>query len=81
MALNQKVYGVKASISPCFFAVYGVFDHHSKSRKTVAAQSEIADLRALQLKLQFVCDKGDELRIGGFSFGVADCVAEEPLQG
>ena len=38
-----------------------------KSRKIVAPQSEIGNLRRLQLKLQFVCDKGDEFRIRGFS--------------
>ena len=61
MALNKKVYGVKTPISPRIFAVHGVFDHHPKSRKPVAAQSEISNLRRLQLKLQFVSDQGDEL--------------------
>ena len=50
-----------------------------KSRKGVAAQSEIAYLRRLELKLQFVSDKRDELRIRGFSLGIADGIAEEPL--
>ena len=31
-----------------------------KSRKGVAAQSEIPNLGRLELKLQFVCDQGDE---------------------
>ena len=35
----------------------------------------------LELKLQFVRNQGVELRIGGFSLGVADGVAEEPLEG
>ena len=56
MALYEKVYGVKTPISPRIFAVHGVFDHHPKSRKTVAAQSEIGNLAGLQLKLQFVSD-------------------------
>ena len=37
MALNEKVYGVKTPISPRIFSVNGVFDHHPKSRKPVAA--------------------------------------------
>jgi hypothetical protein len=32
-----------------------------EKRKPVAAQSEIGNLTGLQLKLQFVCDKGDKL--------------------
>ena len=43
--------------------------------------SEIGNLRRLQLKLQFVCDKGDKFGIRGFSLGIGNCVAEEPLQG
>ena len=51
--------------------------------KTISnkTQSEIADLGALELKLQFVRNQGDELRIGGLALGVADGVAEKPLQG
>ena len=44
-------------------------------------ESEIRYLRRLQLKLQFVSDKGDELRIRGFSLGIADGIAEKSLQG
>ena len=55
--------------------------HQMKSRKGVAAQSEIGNLAGLQLKLQFVSDKGDELTIRGFSLGIGNCVPEEPLQG
>ena len=51
-----------------------------EKRKPVAAQSEIGNLRRLQLKLQLICDKGDELRICGFSFGIADGIAEKSLQ-
>ena len=50
-----------------------------EKRKPVAAQSEIGNLGRLQLKLQFVSDKGDEFGIGGFSLGIADGVAEESL--
>ena len=41
---------------------------------------EIGNLAGLQLKLQFVSDQGNKFRIGGFSFGIADGVAKEPLQ-
>jgi hypothetical protein len=43
-------------------------------------QSEIGNLGRLQLKLELVCDKGDKLRIRGFSFGIADSIAEKSLQ-
>ena len=80
MALNKKVYGAKTPISLRIFAVHGVFDHHPKSRKPVAAQSEIGNLRRLQLKLQFVSNKCNKLRIGGFSFGIAHRRAEKSLK-
>ena len=38
-------------------------------------------LGGFELQLQLVRNQGDELRIRGLSFGVADGVAEEPLQG
>ena len=76
MALIKKVYGVRTPISPRIFAVHGVFDHHPKSRKPVAAQSEIGNLVRLQLKLQFISDKGDEFRIRGFSLGIAFFVGQ-----
>ena len=81
MALIKKVYGVRTPVSARTFAVHGVFDHHPKIRKSIAAQSEIGNLGRLQLKLQFVSDKGDELRICGFSFCVADRVPKEALKG
>ena len=56
MALNKIVYGVRTPISPRIFSVHGVFDHHPKSRKTVAPQSEIGNLAGLELEGQFVCD-------------------------
>ena len=43
-------------------------------------RSEICHFRRLQLKLQFVSDQGDEFRIGGFSLGIADGVAEKSLE-
>ena len=43
-------------------------------------RSVIPDLRALELQLQSVRNEGDELRIGGLSFGVADGIAKESLQ-
>ena len=81
MALPKKVYGVKNLVSAPFSDVYGVDASCPKSRKSVAAQSEIRHLRCLQLKLELVCDEGDEFRIRGFSLGVADGIAEESLQG
>ena len=42
--------------------------------------SEIGNLAGFQLKLQFISDQGDELRIGGFSFGIGNRVPEKPLQ-
>ena len=79
MALNKIVYGVRTPISPRIFSVHGVFDHHSKSRKPVAPQSEIGNLAGLQLEGKLVSDKRNKFRIGGFSLGIADCVPEEPL--
>ena len=32
------------------------------------------------MKLELICDQSDELTIGGFALGIADGVAEEPLQ-
>ena len=80
MALNKKVYGVRMAISAPILAVHGIFDHHPKSRKPVAAQSEIGNFRRLQLKLQFVSDQGNEFGIRGFSLGIADSIAEKSLQ-
>ena len=42
---------------------------------------EMGGIRTLELELELVRNEGNELRIGGFSFGVADGVAEESLQG
>ena len=44
------------------------------------AQSEIRNLRRLQLKLQFISDKRNKFGIRGFSLGIADGIAEESLQ-
>jgi hypothetical protein len=81
MALIKKVYGVRTPVSARTFAVHGVFDHHPKSRKTVAPQSEIGNLAGLQLKLQFVSDKGNKFRIRGFSLGIADGIATKTQLG
>ena len=80
MALIKKVYGVKTPISPRIFSVHGVFDHNPKSRKTVAAQSEIGNLRRLQLKLELVCDKRNKFGIRGFSLCIADRIPKKSLQ-
>ena len=57
------------------------FYSFQKSRKTVAPQSEIGNLRRLQLKLQFVSDQGDEFGIRRLTLRIADCVSKEALQG
>ena len=80
MALIKKVYGVRTPVSARTFAVHGVFDHHPKIRKPLESQSKISNLRRLQLKLQFVSDKGNKFGIGGFSLGIADGIAEKSLQ-
>ena len=42
---------------------------------------EICYFAGLQLKLQFISNKGDKFRIRGFSFGIADGIAEKSLEG
>ena len=81
MALVKKVYGVRTPVSPRIFAVHGVFDYHPKNRKPVASQSEIGNLRRLQLKLQFVSDQGNKFGIGGLAFRIADRISKETLEG
>ena len=81
MALNKIVYGVRTPISPRIFSVHGVFDHHPKSRKPVAPQSEIGNLAGLQLQLEFVSDKCNKFGIRGFSLGIGNGIAKEPLKG
>lgn len=41
---------------------------------------KLCSLGGLELKLELVCDKGNEFRIRGFSLGIANRVAKEPLQ-
>ena len=45
-----------------------------------APQSVLGRLGGFELKLELVRDEGDELRIGGLSFGVAHRIPKEPLQ-
>ena len=68
---------IHSKIRRCCFVSIGVFLF---VRFNVALQSEIGNLRRLQLKLQFVSDKGDELTVRGFSLGIADGIAEKSLQ-
>ena len=81
MALPKKIYGVERLKSAPFSGVHGVHGATIKNPKPVAPQSELGHVLSLELKLQFVRNQGDEFRIGGFSFGVADGVAKEALQG
>ena len=53
----------------------------SIKQSMVLLSLEIGNLGRLQLKLQFVGNKGDELRISGFSLGIADGIPEKSLQG
>ena len=41
---------------------------------------KVGNLAGLQLKLQFVGDKGNKFGIRGFSLGIADGIAEKSLQ-
>ena len=43
-------------------------------------QSEIGNLRRLQLQLKLVCNKRNKFRVGGFSLGIADGIAEKSLK-
>ena len=52
-----------------------------KARKPVAPQSELGHVLSLELKLQFVRNQGDELRIGGLAFCIGHGVTEEALEG
>ena len=62
------------------FLVFIGLASQKEKRKPVAPQSEIGNLRRLQLKLQFVSDQGDKFGIRGFSFGIADGIAEKSLE-
>ena len=62
------------------FIVFIGLASQKEKRKPVAPQSEIGNLAGLELQGQFVCDKGDELRVRGFSLGIADCIPEKSLQ-
>ena len=53
----------------------------SKKPENPCHHSELRRLGALELKLELVRNQGDELTIGGLSFGVGYRVAEEALQG
>ena len=79
MALQKKIYGVERLKSAPFSGVHGVHSAIRKSRKPIAPQSEIANLRALELQLELVRNQGNELRIGGFSFGIGNRIAKESL--
>ena len=63
------------------FIVFIGLASQKEKRKPVAAQSEIGNLGRLQLKLELVCNKRNKFGIRGFSFGIADGIAEKSLQG
>ena len=62
------------------FIVFIGLASQKEKRKPVALQSEIGNLRRLQLKLELVRNKGDKFGIRGFSLGIADGIAEKSLQ-
>ena len=80
VATTEKVYCIDSSKSPLPTEIRCTDHPKGKSRKPLAPQSELGDILSLQLKLQFVRDQGDELRIRGLSLGIADGVAKESLQ-
>ena len=61
------------------FIVFIGLASQKEKRKPVVSQSEIAYLRALELKLELVRNEGDKLTIGGLALGIAYCVTKEPL--
>ena len=54
---------------------------YSAILRVIFSVSKLRRLSGFELKLQFVRNQGDELRIGGLTFGVGNCVAEKSLQG
>ena len=48
--------------------------------ESVRFPSEICYFAGLQLKLQFVSNQGNKLRIRGLTLGIADGIAEKSLQ-
>ena len=52
------------------------------SKNEVFRQPDVSynyDIHVFQLKLQFVCDQGNKLGIGGFSLGIRHGIAKETL--
>ena len=81
MVQRKKFIGTKTRFYTYQSHLHCIDQPKRKSPKGVAAQSEIRHLVRLQLKLQFVSNKRNKLRIGGLSLGITDRVAEESLQG
>ena len=65
--------------SPAFCVQYPMFT--GGGSPPLQGKSKVCCFGRLQLKLQFISDKGNKLRIGGFSLGITDRIAEKPLQG
>ena len=61
MVQRKKFIGMKTEFYTDQSHLHCIGHPKEKSRKPVAAQSEIGNLGRLQLKLQFVSDQGDEL--------------------
>ena len=80
VATTRNLYCIEKSKSTQLSTIRCIDHPKEKSRKPVAAQSEIGYLAGLELEGQFVCDKGDELRIRGFSLGITDGIPKKSLQ-
>ena len=78
MVSHENVCGLQIPLSARIACSWD-FGHFRKIGKCLMPQSEICHLTGLQLKLELVRDKGDKLRIRGFSLGIADSIAKEPL--
>ena len=81
MVQRKKFIGMKTEFQTDQSHLHCIGYAKRKSRKPVAAQSEIGNLAGLQLQLQFVRNQGDKFGIRGFSLGIGNCVPKEPLKG
>ena len=80
VATTKILYCIDSSKSTQLSTICCTDHPKRKSPKCLELQSEIGNLRRLQLKLQFISDKCNKFRIRGFSFGIADRIAEKSLE-
>ena len=74
VATTRNLYCIEKSKSTQLSTIHCIGQLKEKSKKTIAAQSEIGNFRRLQLQLELVCDEGDKLRIRGFALGIAEAI-------